>query len=194
VSAEPRSNDDVRPSLFADAYWVDGVALAAGEYPGSLRADTARQKIGALLDAGVRRFVDLTSRHDRLDPYLPLLNAEAAARGVRVAYQRLDVPDMGIPSVERMTEILDELDAAVGAKEPVYVHCWGGVGRTGTVIGCWLVRHGHSPDEALAEVARLFATMSEGKRRRHPEGSPQTAEQRQFVRQWAAVERAAKKP
>ena len=190
MSAE-RSSDG-RPALFADAYWVDGVALAAGEYPGSLRADDARAKIGALLDAGVRRFVDLTSPHDRLDPYLPLLEAEAAARGVRVAHRRLDVPDMGIPSPHRMTEILDELDAAVGAKEPVYVHCWGGVGRTGTVVGCWLVRHGHSPNEALAEVARLFATMSPGKRRRHPEGSPQTPAQRAFVRGWAAVERAAK--
>ena len=24
----------------------------------------------------------------------------------------------------------------------VYVHCWGGVGRTGTVVGCYLVRQG----------------------------------------------------
>ena len=37
--------------------------------------------------------------------------------------------------------------------EPVYVHCWGGIGRTGTVVGCWLVRHGMTGDEALAEFA-----------------------------------------
>jgi len=35
-----------------------------------------------------------------------------------------------------MHEILDTIDAALSAKRIVYVHCWGGVGRTGTVIGC----------------------------------------------------------
>lgn len=180
-----------RVAPFADAYWVDGVAVAAGEYPGALRSEHAMAKVRALLDAGVRRFVDLTGEDDRLDPYLPLLEAEAAARGVRVTHQRLTIPDMGTPTRARMAEILDALDAAVAAGEPAYVHCWGGVGRTGTVVACWLVRHGHAPADALAEVARLFATTSPAKRARHPEGSPQTLEQRAFVHRWAAVEREA---
>ena len=38
------------------------------------------------------------------------------------------------------------------------MHCWGGVGRTGTTVGCWLVRHGRSGTEALAELRRVAAS------------------------------------
>jgi len=174
-----------RQAPFADAYWLPGADVAAGEYPGALDEAHALAKVRALLDAGVRRFIDLTEEGE-LRPYRPLLEREAAARGVRVTHQRLPVRDMGIPAAARMTEILDALDAAVAAGEPAYVHCWGGVGRTGTVVACWLVRRGQGCDEALAAVARLFATMSPGKQGRHREGSPQTEAQRAFVREWAA--------
>jgi hypothetical protein len=59
------------------------------------------------------------------------------------------------------------------------------------VIGCWLVRHGKTPDAALLEVDRLFRSMSAEKVRRHGEwGSPQTDAQRAFVRGWAQVGQA----
>ena len=175
---------DTRSAPFADAYWLPGVDVAAGEYPGALHPDHALQKIRALLAAGVRRFIDLTEEGELL-PYLPTLEREAAARGVRVTHRRLPIRDMDVPTAARMTEILDALDEAVAAGEPTYVHCWGGVGRTGTVVACWLVRRGLAGDDALAEVGRLFATTSPGKRRRHPEGSPQTRAQRDFVRAWS---------
>ena len=38
----------------------------------------------------------------------------------------------------------------------VYVYCWGGIGRTSTAVGCWLVRHGMTGDEALAEIAERW--------------------------------------
>ena len=45
-----------------------------------------------------------------------------------------------------------------GASPPaarVYVHCWGGVGRTGTVVGCWLVRH--EPRQTVIRSRRIAA-------------------------------------
>ncbi|MBA3406233.1 MAG: dual specificity protein phosphatase family protein [Gemmatimonadaceae bacterium] len=39
-----------------------------------------------------------------------------------------------------------------GSGHSIYVHCWGGVGRTGTVVGCYIVRHGRTGDDALGEV------------------------------------------
>jgi protein-tyrosine phosphatase len=70
----------------------------------------------------------------------------------------------------------------------VYVHCWGGAGRTGLVIGAWLVRHGMAGDAALAEVQRLYdGTRRPGDRRRR---SPETWEQQEYVRRWAEYEAA----
>ena len=41
-----------------------------------------------------------------------------------------------------LKHILDEIDGAILNGKTVYVHCLGGIGRTGTVVGCYLVRHG----------------------------------------------------
>ena len=36
-----------------------------------------------------------------------------------------------------MVAILDSLDTAIADEHTIYLHCWGGIGRTGTVVGCW---------------------------------------------------------
>ena len=71
---------------------------------------------------------------------------------------------------------------ALDDDKSVYVHCWGGIGRTGTVVGCWLVRHGMTGDEALAQIVEWWRGME--KARIHPR-SPQTREQHAYVRNWA---------
>ena len=79
-----------------------------------------------------------------------------------------------------MRDILDEIDHALAKNSPVYVHCLGGKGRTGTVVGCYLARHGIAVGRAaLAKIREL--------RRNHPDAhviSPETEEQRQFVIRW----------
>src|SRR5688572_10383546 len=133
--------------------------LIAGEYPGDRTDDPARAKLGALLDAGVTCFVDLTEPHE-LRPYHGILAEEATKRGIRSRHVRLPIVDVSIPSgPERMRAILDTIEQELQAGGTVYVHCWGGVGRTGTVVGCHLVRSGMSGDDALAHVAELFRNM-----------------------------------
>jgi ADP-ribosyl-[dinitrogen reductase] hydrolase len=95
------------------------------------------------------------------------------------------IHDLGVPNVAGMQRILDFLDAEDAAGGMVYLHCWGGVGRTDTVVGCHLVRRGYSGEEALALIAELWTSMA--KRNRHPL-SPETEQQRKFVRDWEAVE------
>src|SRR5436190_220075 len=70
---------------------------------------------------------------------------------------------------------LDTIDAELGTGGVVYVHCWAGCGRTGVVVGCWLVRHGAEPKEALERIARIRGL-----------GCPQTLEQRLAVLGWQA--------
>lgn len=67
------------------------------------------------------------------------------------------------------------------------VHCRGGIGRTGMVIGCWLVQSGIAQDggEALKIIAREWATVE--KCRRYPH-SPETGPQFEFVKNFRATE------
>lgn len=175
-----------------NAYVVPGTQLVAGEYPGALPNPgntAARSKLSQFLDQGISAFIDLTSTEDPLAPYDETLNTLAAERSIDIIYERLTIPDMGVCTPSHMHRVLDTIDAHLADGRSVYVHCWGGVGRTGTVVGCWLVRRGNDGEEALAEVQRLFDTMSEDKVRRHRhEGSPQTEPQRDMVRTWSTHE------
>jgi hypothetical protein len=154
--------------------------LIAGEYPGAATRMVANMRIERHLAAGISHFLDLTEVGE-LKPYAELL-AAAAARGSAALHQRMPIRDMGLPQTPAaMCAILDALDAALAAGHMVYVHCWGGIGRTGTVVGCWLVRHGQPGDAALATIARHWRTVE--KARYHPR-SPETDAQHAYVRGW----------
>ena len=86
---------------------------------------------------------------------------------------------MGTTTIPHMARILDDVDRVLDDGATVYVHCWGGLGRTGTVVGCWLVRHGLDGGDPLGRIGEL--------RRELPGGSlasPQTAAQRGMVTAW----------
>jgi hypothetical protein len=165
----------------AHAWWVTPGAVLAGEYPTDSRRTTA--KLDVLLDAGMRTFVDLTTPHDRLHPYEPMLARIAAERDLDVRHAPFPIPDLGVLDVEGYTPIVDLMTAEADAGRPVYLHCWGGIGRTGTVIGCWLVRNGSTADEAVAEIASLRSGT-----RKHHRRSPETDEQIRMIQRWEALE------
>lgn len=180
-----------------NSYWVKPGRLAAGEYPGSRETSDAEKKLRDLLKAGINHFVDLTEAGERTDrgklvPYKRIADEEASKLGLSVQWERRPIADVSIPkNPEYMAEILNVIDSALGSGKTVYVHCWGGVGRTGTVIGCWLVRHGRTGDKALAQIAEWWQGMEKDKIVRHPR-SPETEEQREYVRQWAEPPRLEK--
>lgn len=113
-------------------------------------------------------------------PYVQALQELGAAKHSTIACRRFPIRDCSVPNVESMKRILDEIDLAVTGGMTVYVHCWGGRGRTGTVIGCHLVRHRLVPaGEALAMLGALT------QHQRPAFGQlPETAEQRSFVKAW----------
>ncbi len=76
-----------------------------------------------------------------------------------------------------MIKILDTIDESMAKALPVYVHCWGGVGRTGTVAGCYLMRHGlANRDDMLERIAVLRRNEVTANRT-----SPETWDQRVMV-------------
>ena len=164
-----------------NSYWVWPGRFAAGEYPGARDSGQAARKLEELLHAGMDHFIDLTETGE-LVPYAEIAEQTAGSLGMQIGRERHPIPDLSVPrSPEQMTSILDSIDDALSNGKTVYVHCWGGVGRTGTVVGCWLVRHGHSGEEALHEIADRWQRME--KAYRIPR-SPETREQCDYVRNW----------
>lgn len=173
----------------ANTYWVVPGRFAAGEYPGALSRREAADRLEVLLRAGLDHFIDLTQAHEPLEPYAGMAAQQAGRLGMEVVHERHAIVDMDVPrSPQQMVGILDAIDAALAGGRGVYVHCWGGIGRTGTVVGCWFVRHGRTGDQALAEIAERWQWME--KAIRFPR-SPQTPQQRDYVRRWTEPPRGA---
>ena len=180
----PTPDPDTRP--WPRSYWVEEGRLLAGAQPSSIEPAKVAQKMTALLDAGIRVVVNLMEP-DEVDhsgrpftPYEEVFLGMGRARGFEVAFHRFPIPDMGVPDVGTMRKVLDTIRASIERDLPVYVHCWGGIGRTGTVVGCWLIDSGRSsPETVLGDLAELRAWDSTAYL-----DSPQTDEQRRFVRGW----------
>lgn len=145
----------------AHSYWVVAGALVAGARP----TDGSSSRAG-LVRAGIDVIVDLTGSGRRDRPEMDV---------------RLHpIADFGVPSVAEMASILDTIDGALDADRGVFVHCLAGVGRTGTVVGCWLIRHGAcSPGKAIEVIARL-----RGQAGLPGVTSPETGAQVEFVESW----------
>ena len=163
-----------------ESYWVEENRFLAGEHPGSHNPEIARRRMDVFLEAGVNTFIDLTQAHE-LPPYESILKEQAKIYEVSTAYHRFAIRDHTVPAAESMTAILNTIDKAINNGGCVYVHCWGGVGRTGMVVGCYLVRHGSTNEQALAQVNKLYKTRPSNPYFSH---SPENQEQIEFVLNW----------
>jgi hypothetical protein len=172
---------------FARAYWVDDGRLLAGCYPGSADPREARAKLTALADFGVTAVANLmetteVGHNDKpFVPYEDDLRALGSARGFDIECKRFPVRDTRAPTATLMVEMLDWIDAAAARGGTVYVHCWGGRGRTGTVVGCYLARHGIATGQAaLDRIVALRARVTDADL-----PSPEPGSQVRMVRGWA---------
>jgi len=171
-------SEEIKP--FINSYWVIPGKFLAGSYPGLENIPANRVRLTKFLQAGIDRYFNLT-RENELVPYDEILAEEANLLQLPVIHQRFSITDRGLPSKVLMVELLDSIDAALDRGHKVYVHCWGGIGRTGTTVGCHLVRHGMSGREALDNLASMYATS--GQSQFHPH-SPETKEQVDFILNW----------
>lgn len=81
----------------------------------------------------------------------------------------LPIPDFTAPSLDLILEFLRMARFYRHQKQGVVVHCGAGMGRTGTLLACYLVDRGFTPEEAILTVRRLRP------------GSIETREQEQAV-------------
>lgn len=165
--------------LYPQTYWVRPGRLLAGPCPGT------DPHLQALAAAGVTCILNLQYSdevnhagepfRDYTVPYRALLD------GREPLFLRFPVPDFSIPTRAGMVAILNALDSALADGHTVYLHCWGGKGRTGTAVGCWLARHGLAHGQAAVEMVRALRQGLLG-------DSPENEEQRALVRGWRAGE------
>jgi len=159
-------------------YWVKSDRFLAGEYPGALNPDAARRNLQELIDMGVTRFIDLTESGE-LEPYKRFIDEFGL---YHVSWERFSIRDVSVPeSPSHMTRILDAIDEELAAGGIPYVHCWGGIGRTGTVVGCWFSRHGHPGADALTRLEDRWKKCRKSGFR----DSPETDRQRWYVMAWS---------
>lgn len=177
---------DMTRKPFPQCFWIHEGLLCAGCYPGDPDRETRDAKLHGLLDCGIRRVVSLMAATERgrngrpFEPYVPRLHELAAERDVVVECVNLPIRDACAPSPPSLQKILETIEMGLREQTPTYLHCWGGHGRTGTVIACHLIQKGHSPQQAIDALLHLRADLPKNQ---HPfEG-----DQEQFVRSWAAV-------
>ena len=135
-----------------------------------------------LLRSGIRSVVSLMeareeSGADGRSAYVRVIESSAARLGVACDWQRFEIHDMSVPEFERMDEILAAIDSSIAAGQPVYAHCWGGRGRTGTVVGVYLIREGRATVDDFVDVIGTLRPPGAGP-------APETAEQVDFVRRY----------
>ncbi len=120
--------------------------------------------LAALRRAGVRRIISLTSR--------PLEDNLLSPSGIIALHMPL--ADLTAPTMEQAQAFVDALEKLVSSGEKVAVHCGAGLGRTGTMLACYLVSRGAGAEEAISEV------------RRHRPGSVESPAQEDAVRLFEA--------
>ena len=190
-------------SFSSTANWLIPQRVMCGRYPGSCpsrptSAGVVRERLGAIRGAGISTFVCLQSELPPQDASWPdgnvsgqsndALDAQTAAflpyreaAGSDASFVHFGIPDLSVAeSLEGLDALVADLAARVARGEGLYLHCWGGRGRTGLVAACLL---GALYSDVEAEEALQRVQLYHDQRGPERGGlSPETEEQRQQVR------------
>ncbi|MCO7222947.1 dual specificity protein phosphatase family protein [Pleionea sp. CnH1-48] len=167
-------------------YWpVEEGKLIAGSTPVSYESYASKQYIKHLLDMGVRTFISLQEEDEVARKpfafYHDALQRLAEERGVETTFIRVPVMDGTVFNDASIVHLLDMIDAANKRNQIVYIHCLAGHGRTGTIVGCWLARHGLRGEDALNKITELRSHDPYLREKKCPQKPAQTNK----VRSWS---------
>ena len=154
-----------------DGPWPGRLALAARPRGG----DWLKDEISTWKKAGINAVLSLLTPEEELE--LDLSDEAADARAQGMEFFSFSIPDRQVPKSEaKLAEALEKVGAALSVGKNVVVHCRQGVGRSGLVAACLLVRNGLSPGAAVEMVSAARGTSV-----------PETPEQRDWIEHYAAA-------
>jgi protein-tyrosine phosphatase len=139
-----------------------------------------------IIQAGIRHVISLMEpqdydrSEDPFPPYVDHLKSIAQKLKISVTFDQISIKDFSVPTDRQMVRILNQIDMCIKYNKPVYVHCRGGKGRTGTVVGCYLARHGLAAGNDLIEKVKELRKNTEN----FSDLSPETREQIDMVINW----------
>lgn len=155
-------------------YWLTGtwaakVALAARPRGGDWLPD----EVANWKRSGVSSVVSLLTHEEEQD--LDLLNELSEVKRQGLDFISFPIPDRQVPKSEaKLAQVIDKLNQTLSAGQNVLIHCRQGVGRSGLVAACLLVRDGMSPGAAVQAVSAARGVVT-----------PETPEQRVWIEQYA---------
>lgn len=179
--------------------WVIPGRLIQGAYPGHQDAFQHEIIVRKVLAAGVDVFVCVQTKRElekRFRPYRATademreeenqsLVAEGQESKGKLWYVLCQVPDGWVTEDVQIVRAMLRVEEHLRAGRVVYLHCWGGHGRSGTLTSLLLARmYGLSGEQAMEICGRLHECRRRKDRRGI--GSPQTRIQREQVERIAS--------
>jgi atypical dual specificity phosphatase len=136
LQAYPLTEEEQQRFVAPNFSWVIEHKLAGVSYP---RSEDA---IALLRKLGVQALLNLSEEPLPLD-----LLSKYQLRG-----EHLPVADFTAPTLDQVERALIIIDGFLAQGLPVAVHCGAGLGRTGTILACYLVSQDHTAREAIELV------------------------------------------
>ena len=153
-----------------EIYWLDGAwpgTLAVGSRPRG--GDWLKDDIANWKRARVNAVLSLLTPEEERDFDLNDEAGEVRTQGME--FTSFPIPDRQVPRSEaKWADVLEEVARALSAGKNVLVHCRQGIGRSGLVAACLLVKKGMSPGAAMDSVSAARGIPV-----------PETAEQRDWI-------------
>ena len=122
-----------KPTNFS---WLIGNKLAGSGMP------TTPSEIDWIRRQGVKSIVTMTEMS------LP----EVWVRDIK--YLHVPTEDLSAPDMDQIDRAVDFIHERLQDREPVMVHCAAGIGRTGTILACYLVKYHESTAKDAIEKVR----------------------------------------
>lgn len=158
--------------------WIFAGALCVGGYPSAAESTRAHAYAQSMAECRFDTFVNLMTDTEltRFRPYADLVAFYTARLAppmdVTTEFLRFPIADGGVPDDDDgFIAMIYELISRLKRGRRIYVHCWGGHGRTGTVVSVLLavIEQARTTDEALEACQQLHMCRAYNATHRSPE-------------------------